>query len=182
MRPEAIARVLVALAAAIAWIGCSSAALERLRRHTYPPTFNYITEDQLKSTMWELASHTNQLDRLLHRSEAGLPASALALPEPPSAVARPPDSVPPAGDAAPRSQAGGETLQQRVVFQLTEIDRVAKALGPGDWPSNHPQVSRNVEQFRQDIEAARHAAELEPPDYLLAGSVTEVCIRCHDAN
>jgi hypothetical protein len=180
MRSEAIRRALLALVAALAWLGCSSAALEHLRRHTYPPTFNYITEDQLKSTMWELASHTNQLDQLLRRSESVVPPPEPVVPPPEAGFPESPADVPESRDLVPPLPPG-ESLQQQVVLQLTEIDRVARALGPGNWPSNHPQVSRNIDEFRRDIEAARHAAELDPPNYLLAGSVTELCIHCHGA-
>jgi hypothetical protein len=196
-------RALLALTAAIAWAACSSAALESLRRHTYPPNFNYITEDQLKSTMWELASHTRQLDRLVRRSEPAVPPSQAVLRPPPvgappseagvppspvgadpseAGVPLPPVGAAPSQEGAPLPQPRSETLQQQVILQLTEIDRVAKALGPADWPSNHPQVSRNIEEFRQDIEAARHAAELDPPNYFLAASVTQVCVKCHNAD
>jgi hypothetical protein len=147
MQREPLRRALRALAPGIAWLGCSSASLERVREHTYPPTFNYISEDQLQSTMWDLAAHAAELDRLMRESHAA-----------------------------------DENLQQQVVFQLTELTRVAEAMGPGDWPSNHPRVSRNIGQFRRDLEAARHAAELDPPNYFLAGSVTGACIHCHDAD
>ena len=35
-----------------------------LRRYTYPPDFNYITQEQLRSTMWRLAANVRELDRL----------------------------------------------------------------------------------------------------------------------
>ena len=48
-----------------------------MRRYTYPPDFHYITQEQLRSTMWELAYHSRELNRLvsspetaqLHRTE-----------------------------------------------------------------------------------------------------------------
>jgi hypothetical protein len=137
-------RALPALAAGVAWIGCSPGAREGLREHTYPPSFNYIPAERLQSTMWILADHAAQLDRLMRR----------------------PDEA-------------GETLQAQVILQLTEMERSAEALGPGGWPSNHPRVSRNVDTFRQDLEAARHAAALDPPNYFLAGSVAGACVHCH---
>jgi hypothetical protein len=41
----------------------------RVRRHTYPPTFNYITDEQLRSTMWRLAYHSRELRELMTSSE-----------------------------------------------------------------------------------------------------------------
>jgi hypothetical protein len=137
-------RGLAALAVAGAWLGCAPDGLERLRAHTYPPTFTYISDEQLRSTMWKLADHASQLDRLMRASHDG-----------------------------------GEALRAQVIWQLTEMDRAAAALGPTGWPTNHPRVSRNVETFRREVEAARHAAELEPPNYFLAGSVSGACVQCH---
>ena len=37
----------------------------RLRQYTYPPTFHYITNEQLKSTMWQLAYHSRELRVLM---------------------------------------------------------------------------------------------------------------------
>ena len=37
-----------------------------LRRHTYPPDFNYITQEQLRSTMWQLAKQVRELQLLMH--------------------------------------------------------------------------------------------------------------------
>lgn len=144
MRRPAPCRALAALAAAGAWLACAPGGLEGLRKHTYPPTFTYISDEQLRSTMWRLADHASQLDRLMR---------------------------------APHD--GGEALRAQVIWQLTEMDRAAVALGPTGWPTNHPRVSRNVEGFRRELEAARHAAELDPPNYFLAGSVSGACVQCH---
>ncbi len=55
-----------------AWLCCGSVllvscggALETTRRHTYAPEFNYITDSQLQSAMWQLAAGTSSLDKLL---------------------------------------------------------------------------------------------------------------------
>ena len=125
-------------------VGCAQADLERLRGHTYPPSFNYISAEQMESTMWALAGHASELDRLMSDSTAG-----------------------------------DEALQAQVIWLLAEMDRDARALGLGNWPSNHPRVSRNVEAFRREIGAARRAAELDPPNYFLAGSVSGACVQCH---
>jgi len=127
-------------------LACAESERERLREHTYPPTFNYIPEERLRSTMWDLASHVAQLDQRLRDP-----------------------------------QVGDEALQQQVIRELDEMQRAAAALGPGDWPSNHPQVSRNIDAFREDLAAARHAAAIQPPNYFLAGSIAGACTNCHAA-
>jgi hypothetical protein len=38
-----------------------------VRRHTYPPNFRYITQDQIQSTMWQLASLVESLEETLSR-------------------------------------------------------------------------------------------------------------------
>jgi hypothetical protein len=36
-----------------------------VRQYTYPPTFHYITDEQLRSTMWRLAYHSRELRELM---------------------------------------------------------------------------------------------------------------------
>ena len=127
-------------------LACTEPERERLREHTYPPTFNYIPEERLRSTMWDLADHVAKLDRLMRDP-----------------------------------QIGGEAVQLQVIRELDEMQRASATLGPGDWPSNHPQVSRNIEVFREDLFAARRAAALQPPNYFLAGSIAGACTNCHVA-
>lgn len=139
---RAAARIaaLVLLAAA-----CSPAARERVRAYTYPPDFNYIPRDELRSTMWELADRVVELDRVMRQS-------------------------------AP----GDESMRGEVIRLLGEMQALSGNLGPGgDWPSNHPRVSRNVDAFRRELEAARRAVELDPPRYFLAGSISGACVHCH---
>jgi hypothetical protein len=144
MHRSPLRRAALLLALGGAGLGCTQVELEQLREHTYPPSFNYISAEQMQSTMWQLADHAAKLDRLMRTS----------------------------GD-------GDEALRAQVIWRLAEMERVALALGPGDWPSNHPRVSRNVESFRSELESARRAAELDPPSYFLAGSVSGACVQCH---
>jgi hypothetical protein len=55
-------------AAVVAFIligsGCTDLTA-RMRRYTYPPNFTYITEEQLRSTMWRLAEQIRWLDAVL---------------------------------------------------------------------------------------------------------------------
>jgi len=74
---------------------------------------------------------------------------------------------------------GEESLQRDVARMLREMDQTSQALGQGGWPSNHPRVSRNVEAFRRDLQEARRAVEISPPNYFLAGSISGACMHCH---
>ena len=136
---------LLALAASLVASACSAGALERLRGHTYPPSFRYIPREELRSAMWRLADGSARLDRLM-RASAG----------------------------------GDEALQGWVIRELQGMESAAAELGPEGWPSNHPRVSRHIDRFRQDLADARHAAELDPPGYFLAGSVSGACMHCHE--
>lgn len=51
---------------------CSPKIAEEIRRHTYPPKFDYITSEELKSTMWRFAAQVKQLDDVMQKPE--LPA------------------------------------------------------------------------------------------------------------
>jgi len=43
---------------------------EAVRKHTYPPDFDYVSRDELRSTMWVLASQIKTLDTLLAQEQA----------------------------------------------------------------------------------------------------------------
>ena len=53
--------------------GCGHSGTE-LRQHTYPPSFEYIDESKLHSTMWVLAGEVAQLEKTL-RDPAADPAA-----------------------------------------------------------------------------------------------------------
>ena len=52
------------LLAVFAFSGCANFSAW-LRRYTYPPSFNYITAEQLRSTMWQLARDVRELEKTL---------------------------------------------------------------------------------------------------------------------
>lgn len=56
-------RSLFGLLAAAALASCADLS-SRVRRYTYPPEFNYISEAQLRSAMWRLAAGVRELDHL----------------------------------------------------------------------------------------------------------------------
>lgn len=77
-------------------------------------------------------------------------------------------------------EATSPAVQADIVRTLAEMESATRELGPGGWPSNHPRVSRNVDSFRSALEAARRAAALRPPNYFLAGRISESCLHCHE--
>lgn len=60
---EGLRRIGALLVAGLLLSSCGG-FFDRLRRHTYPPDFRYITQDQLESTMWQLAAQAERLDQI----------------------------------------------------------------------------------------------------------------------
>jgi hypothetical protein len=58
------ARLAVAFALACPASGCGG-FFAKTREHTYAPSFNYVTDEQLESAMWQLASGVASLERIL---------------------------------------------------------------------------------------------------------------------
>jgi hypothetical protein len=69
--------------------------------------------------------------------------------------------------------------QQEVVDYLTTMAAVAASLEAPGRRSNHPMIDTHIDDFRRDVEAARRSAELNPPNYYLAGAVAGSCMYCH---
>ena len=55
-------------ASSMLFAGCADFT-SRVRQHTYPPDFRYISREQLQSTMGQLAFHSRELDRLIRSPE-----------------------------------------------------------------------------------------------------------------
>lgn len=72
-----------------------------------------------------------------------------------------------------------EADRQEVVALLTSLQAHAVSLKQPGQMSNHPSLGQSLDAFVGDIASARRAAQLDPPNYYLAGSVTNACIRCH---
>jgi hypothetical protein len=49
-----------------------------------------------------------------------------------------------------------------------------------DVKYRHPLLEQNLDFFLDNIVRARAAAEADPPNYYLAGTVSGSCIYCHD--
>jgi hypothetical protein len=121
---------------------CAEQAAE-LRKHTYPPDFQYITQDQLQMTMWQLAALTHQLDAMAAQPEH-LPAQRFEL-----------------------------------IQLLTQLERAADDLKAEGVPSNHPLLNAHLDDFRDDIRAARLDVSREPPSFRRASRLTGACVYCH---
>ena len=66
-----------------------------------------------------------------------------------------------------------------VVMQLSQMETIVLSLSDEDARSIHPQLWKNIDTFRRDLATARRAAEQEPPNYFLAGTVAGACGYCH---
>src|SRR5688572_30628264 len=115
----------------------------RVRRYTYPPTFHYITEEQLRSAMWRLAYHSRELRELMTSSKT---------------------------TAAQRD----DVLRHLDIMERTAID-----LNRTGWPTNHPLIDANRENLLRDIQSAQAAIRRDPPNFVLASSVSGACFYCH---
>lgn len=62
-------RSLLALGAVILIAACSERALETVRKVTYPPDFNYVSQNKLQTTMDQFAWYTQLLQKNLDHSE-----------------------------------------------------------------------------------------------------------------
>ena len=63
-----IKNALFLLAALLGLAACQNSPLETVRKVTYPPDFNYISQDKLKTTMQTFAWYTTLLDNTLRDS------------------------------------------------------------------------------------------------------------------
>jgi hypothetical protein len=64
MRGAALACVAL-LMAWVATLGCSNDFGASIRRHTYPPDFNYLSQDQIESTMGQFAQLVLRLNAIM---------------------------------------------------------------------------------------------------------------------
>jgi hypothetical protein len=58
-------KALLLLAAMVFLAGCQNGVLEKIRKVTYPPDFNYISKEKLTDTMQTFAWYTTLLDNNL---------------------------------------------------------------------------------------------------------------------
>jgi hypothetical protein len=75
----------------------------------------------------------------------------------------------------------GEQRRQDVLEHLIGMETAAQSLDTSGWPTNHPLIEMNMPKFRRDIRLAREAVERDPPNYVIAASLTGACVYCHSA-
>jgi hypothetical protein len=66
-----------------------------------------------------------------------------------------------------------------IIEHLRAMEQATEKLDQSGWATNHPKVEMNLPTFRRDVKFAREAIEREPPNYLLAATVTGACVLCH---
>ena len=64
MRGSALARMAL-LMASVATLGCSNDFGASIRQHTYPPDSNYLSQDQIESTMGQFAQLVLRLNAIM---------------------------------------------------------------------------------------------------------------------
>ena len=79
----------------------------------------------------------------------------------------------------PEMPASEAVRRGEVVRVLQAMEQAAHTLGTGDVRSNHPRLDEGIDAFRARLTAARQAAERDPPNYYLAGTVSGACRYCH---
>ncbi|MFO0726264.1 MAG: hypothetical protein U1E65_20940 [Myxococcota bacterium] len=74
---------------------------------------------------------------------------------------------------------GDSEKRQAIVKILAAMEDIMGEVDPAGTRTNHPMLDQNLDQFRSDLTQARQAAEADPPNYFLAGSVAGGCLYCH---
>ena len=59
------------------------------------------------------------------------------------------------------------------------MEQAATELNRTGWPSNHSLIDENRSDFLRDIKIAGDSIRHDPPNFLLASSVTGACVSCH---
>jgi hypothetical protein len=72
-----------------------------------------------------------------------------------------------------------EARRADALHHLEGMEHAILDLNRSGWPMNHPLVDANRSTFLRDIKIAREAISREPPNFLLAGSVSGACVYCH---
>lgn len=74
---------------------------------------------------------------------------------------------------------GARPPRDQVVVLLADMQITVEDVGAGQWSTNHPELAEGLAALAEDIRAAKAAAEHDPPNYFLAGSVSGACLYCH---
>jgi hypothetical protein len=72
-----------------------------------------------------------------------------------------------------------ESHRKEILEHLDAMERAATELNRTGWPSNHPLIDANRSNFLRDIKLAGDSIRRDPPNFLLASSVTGACVYCH---
>ena len=65
--------------------------------------------------------------------------------------------------------------------ELGMMEQAVVDLNRSGWPTNHPMIDSNRSNFLRDIRMAREAISHDPPNFLLASSVSGACAYCHSS-
>lgn len=74
------------------------------------------------------------------------------------------------------------TEQSEVVTILTEMVDITSMLMAEDAGESHAFLQDDLAEFREQLGAARLAAQSDPPRYYLAGRIAGGCVNCHEVS
>ena len=80
-----------------------------------------------------------------------------------------------------RSSDDNQANRSEIIAHLMAMDEAAEKLDKAGGAGNHPLIATNLPRLRRDLTFAQEAIEREPPNFLLAASVSGACVYCHAA-
>jgi hypothetical protein len=70
-------------------------------------------------------------------------------------------------------------LQQKVINNLRNIERIAEYLQTGDFSTRHPFLQDDMERFLINVRRAKIDASGDSPRYYMTGRISGGCVSCH---
>ena len=130
-------------------VAVSIVGCAQIRELTYPKGFTYLEEKEVDALMQKMRGNIVRLDQLV--AEASISDASKS------------DTV----------------QQQKIIAELTALERIATRLSGDHTQTNHFVISDHIEQFITDIGKAKMFANMSPPRYYHAGKVAGSCMACH---
>ncbi len=84
-----------------------------------------------------------------------------------------------AKDVRALNEAMNSTSAEEINTILSRMELEALDLQKAGQKTNHPKLDENLDRFVAQVVGARKAAQAEPPNYFLAGTISGACMSCH---
>ena len=82
-------------------------------------------------------------------------------------------------DILTTTSANDKMLQQSIISELSDLERIAARLSAGHTQTNQLFISDHIEQFSADLGTARMFVKATPPDYSRVEDIVTNCQECH---